>query len=529
MAQNSKLEIDLYIDLALRRKWWIIIPFFLSILGGVGALKVLPKTYRASTLILLEPQAIPESFVKSTIVDTVESQLQTIQQQIHSRTNLERIIDEYQLEKHNVDTPMKKIKAAVFRRLPFLAPPEPSSGEPRLKERMEKMELVEKLQDSITVNLGKQTKTATRSGQQNLAFEVTFEWSDPEVMAPVVNTIIARFIEESMSMREEKAIGTTDFFEKETAALRGDIEARERELEAFKKENMGMLPDQLQSNLSILNQLTEERLSIERRLDQDKQQLMFLKSQQAIAQAERSARQSAALPDQRPGGARQTAGLTNEQLTSGDLADLEGELARMGSHYTEQHPDILALKRRIEELKREGPKARSASAVAAPGKGAADFTIDMQLSQINARIASTEKEIEETDRQIQHYKERVERTPQVEMALNKILRDYTTARQRYDDLLSKKMDAKMAEQMERRRKGEQFRVLDPAVKPLEPFKPEKKKIALGALAVGLGLGFGCAYLREMIDPCFYDPGDLETFAEANILVSLPDMSVKVKG
>jgi len=113
--------------------------------------------------------------------------------------------------------------------------------------------------------------------------------------------------------------------------------------------------------------------------------------------------------------------------------------------------------------------------------------------------------------------------------LNKILRDYTTARQRYDDLLSKKMDAKMAEQMERRRKGEQFRVLDPAVKPLEPFKPEKKKIALGALAVGLGLGFGCAYLREMIDPCFYDPGDLETFAEANILVSLPDMSVKVKG
>jgi uncharacterized protein involved in exopolysaccharide biosynthesis len=221
--------------------------------------------------------------------------------------------------------------------------------------------------------------------------------------------------------------------------------------------------------------------------------------------------------------------MTNEQLTSGDLRDLEDELARMSSHYTEQHPDILALKRRIEELKREGPRKPAGTAPAAPsGRSGVEFSVEMQISQINARIESTQKEIQEVERQIQMYKERVERIPQVEMALNKILRDYTTARERYDSLLSKKMDAKMSEQLEKRRKGEQFRVLDPAVKPDKPFKPDKKKIALGALAVGLGLGFGCAYLREMLDPAFYNPSDLEAFAGAHILVSLPDLNVKAK-
>jgi uncharacterized protein involved in exopolysaccharide biosynthesis len=114
------------------------------------------------------------------------------------------------------------------------------------------------------------------------------------------------------------------------------------------------------------------------------------------------------------------------------------------------------------------------------------------------------------------------------MALNKILRDYTTARERYDGLLSKKMDAKMAEQLEKRRKGEQFRVLDPAVKPLKPVKPDPIKIMLGALAAGLGLGCGLAYLREMLDACFYSPEDLEEFIGIPILVNIPDVNSGVK-
>ncbi len=530
MAQSAKLQLDLYLDLAYRRKWWIIVPFCLALIGGGIVLKVFPKTYQATTLILLEPQSIPESFVKSTIVETVESQLQTIQQQIESRTNLERVIDEFRIDKSKFQDPFGKVRRILAEKLPFLGL-EPLQAQPsRESERMERMVLVEKLRERISVNLGKQSKSSPRSGHQNLAFEVSFEWSDPEIIAPVVNSIVARFIENSLSSREEKAITTTDFFEKETAALRGELEAREKELEAFKKANMGMLPDQLQSNLSILNQLREQTLSLERRMDQDKQQLMFLKSQAAISQAERGAGAASGpvRPESKPaGGGKGGAALTNEELTSGSLAALEEQLGRLSSQYTEQHPDVVALKRRIEELRKE--PARPGREPGAQGaRGRTDFNVELQIAQLNARIESTQREIKEVEQQIEHYKERVERTPQVEMTLNKILRDYTMSKERYDSLLSKKMDAKMAEQMEKRRKGEQFRVLDPAVKPERPSKPDAKKIMLGALVLGLGLGFGCAYLREMLDPGFYDPGDLEDFTGVRVLVSLPDLNVRAK-
>lgn len=522
MAENPQFDIGKYLDLAYRRKWYIVITFCVSVVIGLVVLKVFPKTYKASTLILLEPQAIPENFVKPTITETVESRIQTIQQQIQSRTNLEAIIDQYQIDKKNFHTPLTKINEMAAKWLPFLAKEDEATSQSRDAQRMERMALVDALRERITITLGKPTKSGR--GDNSLSFEVAFEWSNPDIMAPVVNTIVSRFIDENMSAREEKAIGTTDFFEKETAALRGDIEARERELEAFKKANMGMLPDQLQSNLTVLNQLREQVVSLERSLDQDRQQAMFLKSQAALAQSERSPQAQAVQEQRRSGGG---ARLTTEELTTGDLRSLEDELGRMSSHYTEQHPDVVALKRRIEELKKEGPRSQGAP-VASSGRGSSTHAVEMQVSQINGRIESTQREIKEVEKQIQLYKERVERTPQVEMELNKILRDYTTARERYDGLLSKKMDAKMAEQLEKRRKGEQFRVLDPAVKPLKPVKPDPIKIMLGALVAGLGLGCGLAYLREIMDAAFYSAEDLEAYLGVPILVSIPDVNAGVK-
>lgn len=525
MTENLQFDIGKYIDLAFRRKWYVVIPICVSIALGLVLLRLLPKTYKASTLILLEPQSIPETFVKSTITETVESRIQTIQQQIESRTNLEAIIDQYQIDKQSFDTPLRRIKEALAKRLPFLGTRDEIDLRSRDADRMERMSLVDELRDRISVTIGKPSKGGGRSDTQSLFFEVAFEWANPEIMAPVVNTIVSKFIEQNLTLREEKAIGTTDFLEQETAALRGDIEARERELEAFKKANMGMLPDQLQSNLSILNQLREQALSLERSLDQDRQQVMFLKSQAALAQPERTPQSIQTVQEQRRtgGGAR----VTTEELTSGDLRSLEDELARLSSHYTEQHPDVLVLKRRIEELRKEGPRAQSAPA-GSSGRNPWAFTVEAQIAQISARIESAQREIKEVEKQIAHYKERVERTPQVEMALIKILRDYTTARERYDGLQSKKMDAKMAEQLEKRRKSEQFRVLDPAVKPLKPVKPDPIKILLGALAVGLGLGCSLAYLREMLDACFYSPDDLEEILGIQVLVSIPDADLSVR-
>ncbi|MGV8048747.1 MAG: GumC family protein [Anaerolineaceae bacterium] len=519
MIQMPKIEIAPYVNLFLRRKWWIVFPFILSLIGGAGYLSVCPSMYRASTLILLEPQSIPESFVRSTITETMEGRLRTISQQINSRTNLEKIIQEFHLDRQPPGETLNKVIGAIQRHLPFIGQSYPPDQLAQNNERLLLLTLVDEMRKNLELNT---RGTAAQGGrEQSTAFEISFAWGNQEIVAPVVNAIAARFIEENLNAREEMAISTTDFLDKETSTLRSELEVREKELEAFKKEYIGMLPDQLESNINILNQLRDQMSSLERTAIQERQQAMFLQTQEELARAERNAAASFARPEQ--GGTTSPRGqsqiMTSEQFTSGSLDELETELRRLSSTYTEKHPDIISLKRRIEALIKEGQ-----STGGGPGGAASTSSrghASLRTGAVNANIDSYRRQIEEVQKQIESYKQRVERTPQVEMELNKILRGYETVRQRYDSLLSRKLDAKMAEQMERRKKGEQFRILDPAVRPPEPYKPSLPKILFVTLAVGLAFGFCLAYLREAMDPCFYNPEELEAYLDTHVILCLP--------
>jgi uncharacterized protein involved in exopolysaccharide biosynthesis len=255
-------------------------------------------------------------------------------------------------------------------------------------------------------------------------------------------------------------------------------------------------------------------------MDSERQQAMFLRSQQEIARAERSTAALAANAERggTPGAARATQ-LTTAQLTSGSLEELQTELDRMRGIYTDKHPDVIALERRVEELKKQGGSSSARPDALPPGS--ARDGVGLQLATISGNIEGYKKQIEQVNEQIELYKQRVERAPQIEMELNKILRGYETVRQRYDNVLSRKMDAKMAEELERRKKGEQFRVLDLAVRPPLPFKPDPLRTMLMALAAGLGLGFGLAYLREMLDPAFYSPEEIEVYLKTEVIATLP--------
>ena len=90
-------EITKYLDIAQRRKYWIIITFLVSVLGGLTYTLVAPKVYEAQTLILVQSQSVPQDFVRSIVTDAIEDRLITITQQVTSRTNLETIIRDYGL------------------------------------------------------------------------------------------------------------------------------------------------------------------------------------------------------------------------------------------------------------------------------------------------------------------------------------------------------------------------------------------------------------------------------------------------
>ncbi len=487
------INIDYYMNLVVRRKWWIIVPVLLSILAGAVYIKITPKSYKANTLILVQAQKVPSSYVKSTVTESLQSRLHTITQQVYSRTNLEKIIKQFDLA-DNTDNREEKPTAKI----------------------------VENLRRKININL--------RGRGRTQAFEISFLWHDPKTVAVVTNAVASQFIEQNLKVREDMAMGTTAFLENESEKMRRKLEAQEKTLELFNKEHKGMLPSERQSSLNILGQLKEELNHLETRIQSENERAVMLQKQAQMLQIVQM--QSSDLFEI----------VSDEEgaMPSEDITYLESQLRQLRLRYTEKHPDVVALKRKIsiiqqmfdadmneEELPMPEPvedspvsEEDSTDQFDDPMAFQQDQT-KFQLETINKNIESYQKKISDVKKEIKFYNNRIERIPEVELELTKLTRDYSTMRSRYQILLQKKIDARMSEQLERRQKGEQFKVIDPAITPDKPVKPDIKKVILIALMAGLGIGCGLAYLREIIDGSFYSIDDLESFLGSKVLVSIP--------
>ena len=497
MVNIPKIEIAPYLDIAKRRKWWVIIPFFLALAAGGVHYYQSPKVYRSSTLILVESQRVPSEFVPNTVTEGLQSRLQTISQQVNSRTNLEDIIRRFDLipnQKDKESSLLGKIKRKI---LTFLGLMEASADQnSEEKEEPSMQQVVQNVRGKINVNLR----------AKNQAFEISFEWGDPQVAAQVTNALASQFIDRNLKFREEMAMGTTRFLESQVQRLRQELQEKEKRLEDFKRRNMGRLPGQLESNLNILSQLKEELSRTEDRAEQLRQQ-KWLIEQQAQMQSQDQLARSADGDD--PDSGQQS------------LSFLQERLQEMRTKYKEQHPDVLRLQRRISQMEEEqnatADKGHESDDQAQPGLS--ERNVEMQ--QIQMRLADHQQKIQELKKQIKEYEQRVEQTSEVELELKNLERDYAAVNDRFQNLLRRKLEAEMAEQMERRQQGEQFRVVDPAIAPERPFKPDMNRIMVMALALGLGLGGGLAYLRESLDPAFYTPGELEEQLQVKTVVSLP--------
>ena len=490
MMQIPKYEWRPYLDMAYRRKWWIIIPFLLILASGWIYLENAPQTYRASTLILVDAQRVPQDFVKSTVTEDVQARLRTISQQIHSRSNLETIIQRYELYPDHGESQESVLSSVKMRVLVMSGLREASAEADSRPPSMQ--HLVGYVREKIEINIR----------GQNQAFEISFEWNDPDTAARIANALASQFISQNLRFREEMAIGTTTFLDTEVQRLQLELQQREADLEDFKRRNMGRLPGQLQSNLNILSQLKEELGRVE---DQ---------TQHLYHEIQITRRLRASMDDGREGGLSQ------------QIRAIEEQLKQLSARYTAQHPEIRMLKRRLEQLKEE--ESMMLAMINDPEDmlysnpdNVQDERHQIEMEQMQRRLAGYENKIEELRSQIRIYEERVEQTSEVELELRNLERDYNAVNDRFQNLLRRKLDAQLAEQLERRQQGEQFRVVDQAIPPDSPYSPDRNRIMLLTLALGLGAGAGLAFLRESIDSGFNSAAEVEQALQPKVLISLP--------
>jgi len=474
-------EITKYLDMAQRRKYWILIPFLVTILGGLMYGLVTPRQYEAETLILVQPQSVPEAFVQSIVSEAIDERLKTISQQVTSRTNLENVIKEQKL---------------------FTG----DGGEKSLLGD-ERIELLRK-RIKIDVSRGERGRSRSVSGSGAATFTITFTWEDARKAMQVANMLASNFISENLKVRETQALGTSAFLTEELATIEKRLKEKEEELKTYREKYMGGLPSQLEGNIKMLEglQLQLERLNSSVR---DRE------NRRTVLQGELSASRSGAAP---PAGG--VPGAATDE--SRDLATLKSQLAGLEARYTPSHPDVIRLKALIESLeskeKERPPDSREA---ARPAETPSNRRVLEDLRLVEGEIRNLRAEGDRIAAQLKTYQKWVEETPRREQELFSLNRDYDRLKEIHSSLLKRKLEAEIAVSMEKKQKGEQFRVIDPAKVPTKPVKPDLGKIALLTLALGLGLGGAFGYGRETMETSYRSPDDVEKELKVPILVSIP--------
>jgi polysaccharide chain length determinant protein (PEP-CTERM system associated) len=475
---NSMPELDIsnIITNLYRRKTLIGCVFFVASALAIYLAMILPDVYRSSTLILVTPQRVPSSFVTSTVTIDLTQRMQSIAQEILSRTRLEEIIREFNLY--------------------------PTTGNSAAME-----DRVERLRKQVKVEF-----------RQNNAFQLSFEHQNPEKAKDVASRLGSIFIEQNLQVREQQAMGTKSFITAEADRLRKELEEQEATVNQFKAAHRFEMPDQLDANLRTLEQLRRE-------LEASSQRLSSLQERKGILQKQMV--ESDILGVDLLGiGSFSTGAPTEGGGVNPRLEIKKRELETLLQTYSNKYPDVVRLKKEIQALEAE-KKEPPASSPGNPSKTATSSVnplkqvLQTQISDIDGEIQNLRSQHERLRSQIGTIQTRIDNTSMNGIELSKISRGYEITLRKYQDLLAKSLDSELSENMEKKQKGEQFQILDPANYPLKPVRPNRPMIILFGLIAGLAGGVGLAFVWDTLDTSFKRSDELAGYVNIPLLATIP--------
>jgi polysaccharide chain length determinant protein (PEP-CTERM system associated) len=485
MLGHRELTMQDYVDI-LKRRYKLILACTILLLGiGTGFSYILPPQYVSQTLVLIEQQKVPEDYVKPVVNEDLSARLASMREQILSRSRIEPIIERFNLyvsNKYTMDDRVDLTRKAIG------INPIPSGQSPR--------------------------------GMPG--FYITFKAQDAHTAQQVCSEITSLFISANLSAREESAEGTTDFLKQQLADSKRNLDEQDAKLADFERKYFGMLPQQEPGNTNTLQALTAQ-------LDATTREIGSMERGETLLQA---------MIDQQEQGSTHVDPVTG---TSGDSLDVQLRTAlnqekELEALYTPSHPDVLAIKRRIANLRAE--IARSATEPAKGDTGAnsktdttAKTTDSPQLHQLKAQlnaehqaIAAAKQEQARIEQKVRSYESKIESSPKVEEEYKEITRDHDTALQFYNALLTKMNQSSMATALEHRQQGEQFRVMDAANLPDAPTFPNHFMFSGGGFASGLALGLLLAALLEYRDKSLRNESDILAFTKLPTLAVISYIS-----
>jgi polysaccharide biosynthesis transport protein len=484
--------------MARRRRWWVLLPLFLCWAAVWAGSWLLPTSYQSEAQIVVEQQKVPEYYVQPNVTANLQERLQTMTQQVLSRTRLQATIDSFRLYP-------------------------PPHGLARL---LQAPDPVDQMRRDIKI------EPVQPPGQPaNLtAFKIYYSGDTPQRAQQVNSHLATLFIDENLKAEEQSSESTTSFLESKLAEARARLQEQEAQVRAFEATHMDVLPSQMPSNVQILSSLQTELENNHRELDSANQQKLYLESQ--LQQLESA---KAALGSEN--------GASSPEALEQELLELRHRLADLSAKYTDQHPEIIALKNKIaetEKLKKQletevaaeqtqTPPAKPDNSTLLNGsKGSTSSVMITLTSQLKAnalQIQNYQRREKSLQSEIATYQERIRLTPQTDQELQEISRGYEESKTNYNSLLQKQDQSKLATSLAQRQQGAQFRVLDPPSLPDKPATPNHLMLSLAGLGLGAVLGVSLVAMVELTNRRVRHEKELADLVPARVLVCVPHLAI----
>jgi len=505
-GRRNTSGLDVLLEAWSRHKWLATLVFTGPFVVTVSLAIALPNLYRSTATLLLERPQVSETFVKSSVTSELETRMQTISQEILSRSRLQDLIIRFDLY-------------------------------PEFRKRVSPEEVVDRMRRDIRMefkgrDIRMEAKAVEPQGERGatVAFTLSFRGRDPATVAKVTNTLASLFVEENLKLRKRQAAGTAKFLRVELEEMKRKLDKEERRLSEFKERHLGELPEQMAVNLTTLG-----RLNAELRLNKENQTRTLewmerekLAGQLALARQQYADGTSAppSVDSLVPDG---DAEVITARLAQFRLARLKQELTDLRAHFSEKYPDVIRVKAEIASLERQLAAADSndGSAAKPDSQVSPSRTQDGKVRSEADKALQTLREEEKVLRQaIATYDRRVDATPRLEQEYQELFGDYKTMKDLYNTLLQRYQEALMAESIEHGKKGDQVRLLDPAILSTRPAAPNRLRLIFIGLILSIGLAGATVWLIEHRDTSFHTLTELEAFTKLPVLARIPRIITK---
>jgi len=458
MAADYQLELRDYLSIA--RRWAIpmILTFGFVLAASVVVSLLLPRVYEATAIMLAEGPRISGEVVQSTVSSTPDRRIQSLHFRVMTRDNLLKIAREHRVFRDKEGVPLKE------------------------------HEVVDLMRKGLQLNL--HADMSMQRADATISFSLGFQHGQPDKAYEVTNALVQLLLVSSAQDRLQQATRTTDFLGQEAQRLREQLAEYENRIATFKRQQGGALSENLAANFASIQTLEIDMRQAEREqraaLDEIRSLEVELSGLRSGVIASTTAPPALAMPS-----AAET-----------ELDRARTELAQLRGTYTEDHPDVRALVRRVATLQETVAREPQTET---PGRVAAAAQSRHEIARVEARIATARARADLLGSQhaqlrstVGQLRGQLQRAPQAEQQLAELQRDYAAAQVKYDDLRSKLLSAEVAVNLEDDQQGERISLLEPALMPEYPIKPSRKKLVLLGFMLAMVVAGAVAFVLETL-------------------------------